>query len=393
MVEGRATLIIDLGNSETRNTTCFGKTKSGLPRKRVSVFSNKFGELLDEGLLENPDYSPNNSKVFKVDGNIMMCTGKMCNREKGTASQRPSATIKKYDSNISMYSIRKAFMQAYSDIADITHSRPESLNIRWDVFVLLPPSDMDLGKDRIIERVKSLREIDFLMPKFSKPLVIDSVRVLPEGFCAFIGAVFKSPSEIREGYEKYLEGSTLIVDIGSGTTDVVIISNTELVDSSRYSENTGGNQVFQKLNMAIRREMGINVPEDTLRKTAVSGVLNIGSRSINVKESVENAKKDVAVKLSQSLKNYIESSEFSPFDIQYIFVCGGGSEPCEDGMKSLGDYLKDNLKDWMKYSEFIEPPVLDTKVQYSDEDGDSEDQVASVRLLNVIGAEILSELR
>lgn len=391
MVEGRATLVVDLGNSETRVITRFGKTKSGMHRKRTTVFSNKFGELIDTGLLQNPDYSPENSKVFSVGGGVLMCSGKMCDREKGTASQRPSSTIRKYDSNITMYSLRRAFLQGYRDISDMCQASMDSINIRWDVVVLLPPSDLDIGKDVIIRRLLDLKRLDFVMPKFSTNLVIDNVRVVPEGFCAFIGAVFKSSTEIRKGYEKYLNGSTLIVDIGAGTTDFVIISNTELVDSSRYSENTGGNQVFQKLNVALRREIGSNIPEDTLREASVSGVLRVGSRLINVVDNIENAKKDVAVKLSQSIKNYIESSEFSVFDIQYILICGGGSEPCGEGMKPLGDYLRENLKNWMKYSEFIDTPTLDMVVHI----GDSldEEREATARLLNVVGAEVLSEIK
>ena len=57
MVEGKASLVIDLGNSETRVMTIFGKTESGDPIQRLSILPNKFGELAkrDERLLKNPD--------------------------------------------------------------------------------------------------------------------------------------------------------------------------------------------------------------------------------------------------------------------------------------------------------------------------------------------------
>ena len=82
MVEGRASLVVDLGNSETRVETIFGKTKTGRPRKRISILSNKFGELPDERLLKNPDYDSENSKVFEVEGGTLLCTGDMCDKEK-----------------------------------------------------------------------------------------------------------------------------------------------------------------------------------------------------------------------------------------------------------------------------------------------------------------------
>lgn len=390
MVEGVANLIIDLGNSETRVMTIFGQTKSGKPRKRLTSLPNKFGELADTRLLAVRDYNADNSKVFVVNGGIV-CSGEMCDKEKGTAAQRPSSSIKKYNSAITMYTMRLALLQGLYDVADMAKQDISSLDIEWNVFVLLPPSDLELGKDKLAEDIKAISEIEFLMPELRKEIKVKEVKVLPEGFCAFIGEVFENGKQIRSGYEEVLNSATMIVDIGAGTTDLCIIKDMKLVDSSRYSEETGGNQVFQKINSELRKSHGKNFPEDSLRKAAVDGFIKVGAREINVEKEIEIAKKDVATKLSTSIKNYIESSDFSIFDIENILICGGGADDCDGNMRSLGDYLRDNLAEWMNYSNFLEIPYYDKVVE---EDGveKTEKVKVSPRLLNVMGAGVLSEI-
>lgn len=396
MIEGKASLVIDLGNSETRVITIFGKTQDGKPRQKLSILPNKFGELSDTKLLTNPDYSAKNSKVFAIgvdgtDNRSYFCSGLLCDREKGTVAIRPSSSIKKYDSAISMYTLRLAFLEGYKHISEMTKTAIEFLDIEWNVTVLLPPSDLDLGAEKIRQNVLGLRHIEFLMPIFKRSLNIKQVKVFPEGFCAFIGAVFEYSAKIRRNYEEVLKSSTLIIDIGAGTTDLCIIKDVKLVDGSRYSEETGGNQIFQKINMELRRTIGKNLPEDSLRVASVKGEIQIGSQIRNIKKEVETAKKAVATKLSSAIRNYIESSDYSIYDIENILICGGGAEESKvEGMKSLGSYLKEDLKVWMSYSKFLDIPKEEV-IKVVDGMEMTEETTISPRVLNVRGAAVLSE--
>lgn len=391
MVEGRAKLVVDLGNTETRVKTLFGKTSSGKPRSRLTLLSNKFGELSDTKLLSNPDYNEENSKVFRVDNTSLFCTGDMCDKEKGTAAQRPSSSIKKYSSAISMYSMRLAFLTGFHDVADISKQSVDSLNITWDVTVLLPPSDIDLGKEELIRNIRKIQDIDFLLPKFSKKIVIDKINVYPEGFCAYIGEVFETIRKVRPGFTDVVSGATLVADIGGGTTDLCVVLKNKLIDNSRYSEETGGNQVFQKTNIELRKKYGRNFPEDSLRAAAITGKIKVGAREEDIFSIVEFAKKDVATKLSTAIRNYIESINFSIYDIENILICGGGNEECVSGGKSLGEYLAESLKDWMSFSNFLEMPQHKVTVE---KDGIEYSKVEKIspRLLNIIGASILAEV-
>ena len=288
--------------------------------------------------------------------------------------------------------MRLAFLTGYQHIADITKQEMNSIEVDWDVSVLLPPSDVDLGAEKFVENIKKLAgtRLVFMMPVFCKTLKINSVRVLPEGFCAFIGETFENSRQIRKGYEKVIKGSTLVVDIGAGTMDLCIVDNSKLVDTSRYSEETGGNQVFQKLNTTLRKEYGKNFPEDSLRESAVTGVIKVGAREINIEDELEAAKKDVSTKLSNTIRNYIEGSDYSVSNIEYILLCGGGADKNGSSLKPLGDYLKDDLSVWMNYSDFLEIPEQEVVLEKDGDETITKERI-SPRLLNIIGAGVLSE--
>lgn len=411
MIVGKASLVVDLGNSETRVVTLFGNTELGEPKLRLSILSNKFGELSekDNRLLNSPDYNESNSKVFTVSRTIsrneeglntstvseeivnsMFCSGYMCDIEKGTASIRPSASIKKYDSMISMYSMRLALLEGYKHIAEMTNSSIGELDIEWTISVLLPPSDLELGAEQLKQNILGIDEINFLIPKFRKDIKIDKVKVFPEGFCAFIGVVFENRRKIREGFMNVLNSSTLVIDIGAGTTDFCIIKDAKLVDGSRHSEEIGGNQVFQKINTELRRKFGKNFPEDSLRDSAVTGTIKVGARELDISKEIGVARKDIATRLSSTIRNYIESSDFSIYDIENILICGGGAAPCGKDMKPLGEFLKEDLKVWMSYSNFLDMPYADTVVEIDGVNYLQKEQISS-RLLNIIGAGVLSE--
>lgn len=131
MVYGVATLIVDLGNSETRVKTYFGRTQKGNRRSKLSYISNVFSTIEREDDLQralgNSEYNGNNSKVFSVNG-IKYCNGMIQDSEFNATSFRPTAQDKKYtlSTKLSMYC---AFMRGYEDISRWTQTDIESLSV------------------------------------------------------------------------------------------------------------------------------------------------------------------------------------------------------------------------------------------------------------------------
>lgn len=389
MVEGKATLVVDLGNSETRVKTYFGKTASGRPMQKITQLSNMFARFSDQqsydNIMANKEYNSANSRVFTLNGETY-CTGLMQETEFSNYAIRPSGNVKKYKALESKLAICNAFCQGYEDIAKWTGFNPSELDITWNLTVLLPADDMELGAKHMAELAKSIQVIDFEMPRLKRELAIQKVNILPEGYCAFLGAVFERSGIIRRGYEKVMEPDTLtlIVDIGAGTTDLSIVNGGRLITNSKYTEPVGGNNVEGKLRQMLRHKNIPRVSSSKITQACETGLLEQGVKRYDVHDELNLAKKEVASELVQMIKEYQDYSNVRLPDVSYILVCGGGSMTVEEDerMAPITDYIIEFLKELTDGLELLELPVVNYDGDYVK---------ASPRLLNVMGAGVASE--
>lgn len=399
MTQGSATLVLDLGNSETRGVVLFGRDMTtGRLREKTFTLSNRFAEVEDD-FVPTSDYSDDTSTVLKikakVNGNDFVGTyanGEVQLKEFNIAPLRPSATEKKYLAMTTALSFELAVLHGYKAIMRMMRaSSIESLDITWDVVVLLPPGDIDLGKDKLIEMLKSVTEVNCTFPSVKMPIKMNRIMVLPEGFCAYIGAVYDRGHVIRPNMEYLLNETTLIFDIGAGTTDILIIQDNKIIDSSKHTINRGGNNVTQQVRRALRAE-GITLTETAISAGVVSGKVKDGSREVDITEIVNKAKTEIAQHLVADTQGYLEETEFPIRSIGRILVCGGGAMSSAEGSKALGEAIVTYLKRLSPYVELVELP--EHEISKPDDEGVLHKEVAqlSPRELNVLGASILAEI-
>lgn len=401
MTQGNATLVLDCGNSETRGIVLFGKDMStGKLREKTFTLSNRFGYVTD-GYVPSSDYTEDTSTIFKcsavVNGQTFEGTfanGEVQNKEFNVAPLRPSATEKKYHSATTALSYELAMLYAYKAIMRMTHSASmSSLDITWNVVVLLPPGDIDIGKEHLVNLIKSVDKIEATFPEVEIPIKLNRVTVLPEGFCAYIGAVYDRGRLIRPEMNYLLSETTLIFDIGAGTTDILIVKDNKIIDSSKYTINRGGNNVIQQVKKALRLE-GIVLSETDIATGVVTGKVKDGSRTVDITEIVNKAKSDIAKTLVADTQSYLEETEFPIRSIARLLVCGGGamggSEDAET--TALGETIIEYLKRLSPYVELVKMP--EHEVNKPDDEGIMHKQVVemSPRELNIVGASILAEM-
>ena len=390
MVEGIATLVVDLGNSETRVSTYFGKTQRGNTRKRTSQLSNMFGRFKDmqsyEHIMANKEYTEDNSRVFKLNDEIY-CTGLMQESEFSSAALRPSGKVKKYSSIESKLAICNAFCQGYEDISYWTQADLSAIDVVWNLTILLPADDMEIGAKKMADLAKSIGKIDFIMPNVKRDITIKKVVIMPEGYSAFLGTVFERSGVVRRGYEEVVQSGTktLIVDIGAGTTDLSIVDGTRLLTLSKYSETIGGNNVSSKLSHLLKQREIPRVGLSKIMEACETGLLKIGVKTYDVHEELNSAKESVADELVNMIKEYQDYTGIQIGDISYILVCGGGSISNEkdEKMIPISNYIIKFLKRLSDGLELLELPVVEV---------DGEDVKISPRLLNVMGAGVASEV-
>lgn len=389
MVYGVATLIVDLGNSETRVKTYFGRTQKGNRRSKLSYISNVFSTIEREDDLQralgNSEYNGNNSKVFSVNG-IKYCNGMIQDSEFNATSFRPTAQDKKYTSLSTKLSMYCAFMRGYEDISRWTQTDIESLSVEWNVTVLLPAGDLDLGAEKLADMIKNLESLNFEMPNVKKDLNILRVNVLPEGFAALLGVMFQSYGKLRPGYEQIADKDTytLIIDIGAGTTDISVAKGGKVISNSRKSVEVGGNNVQVAVKKMLSKK-GLNRIKDTwFREACETGILRVGVNRLEIFDEINSAKSMVAVKLVNAIKEFLEENTVDIMDVSYLLVCGGGAVVNEGitELEPIANYITKYLAEISMGIELIDMP---------DYEDDGEILQVSPRLLNIIGASIASE--
>lgn len=386
MVNGTAKLIIDFGNSDTRVQTKFGNTPKGAERVKTVVISNIFARMSEEECaryISEGVYTEDDSRIFETSGGDIYCTGVICQKEFERTAERPSAVISKYQSINLKWSLQAALCMGYKAIAEFTNSDIDSIDVDWEIVTLLPPDEIDVGAKIVADTIRSITKVDFKMPCFSKDIRVKSVKIYPEGFAAFIACLFEGVGKIRESH-KYLsdKGRTvLIVDIGAGTTDFMLVQDGKPISSSRFTRTTGGNNVHQTLRRMLKKK-GISLKDAAAREACSVGYVFYGAEKISVIDEIAEAKMEVSRDLLDALVEYFESTMVAVNSINNILIVGGGAvESDVEGIKPISDYLFDYIKTISPHIGRVEIPMV--------KKGESSKKL-DCRMANVIGAGILA---
>ena len=380
MLTGTANLIIDLGNSSTKCKVQYGKDpNTGKFYQRRFDISNVFAPISSDYEVSD-EYNTETSTIINVDAKINgaqirgnFCNGELQEKEKPLTTIKPSATSRKYELDSTILSLNMAFLKASEAILAMNHTTDfTQLDVTWNVITLLPPGDLDEGKDKMIDIIKSITEIVSVYPKAGIPIKINNVIVLPEGFCAYIGLVFQEGLKVRPEYKYLTEETILVFDIGAGTTDCLLIKNNKIVQNSKYTVNQGGNNVYQYVRRKLKLK-GIDIEDAAIRAGVVSGVIKDGSKELNITDLINEAKEEIATKIVSEFQDFIELTDIKLRSIGYLLTCGGGSMSEKDTL-ALSDKLVAKTKS-------LAPNISAIKLP---------DDI-SPRDLNLIGASITAE--
>lgn len=391
-MKNNAVLVLDLGNSETRGIVMYDGENKGKYSDKYFTLSNRFAEVSAD-YIPSVDYSDATSTILKANTSVdgvkvdgYYANGEVQLREFNIGPLRPSATEKKYSSITSALSFELAMLHAYKALAELegVSDFRELAEVEWTVNILLPPGDLEAGKMKIIDLIKGVTKIECTYPKVEMPLNIKRVVVLPEGFCAYIATVYDKGSVIRKGAKQLLSETTLIFDIGAGTTDIAVVKDNKIINVTMHSIDRGGNNVTQLVKKAIRTECGgLVLPESEIAQGIIDGYVKDGSKQVQIANIVNTAKDEVAKYLISDVQSYLEETEFPVRSIGKILVCGGGAINSSNtgGTKALSDAIITYLKRLAPYVELVPLP----------RDSETGEEL-SPRELNVRGASILAAL-
>lgn len=400
MVQGKAILVVDLGNSSTKIKVMFGKDAKGKYRTRRYELSNVFAPI-DEGYEISEDYNPATSTVLRVDaelnGHVIkgnFCNGELQDKEKPLSIIKPSASAKKYDLDSTVLSLRLAFLYGYKAIADIQRkSELDELDINWTVITLLPPGDVSEGREPMTNIVKDITVIDSVFPSIKIDVVtVSNVIVLPEGFCAYAGVVYEKGETYRSSHKFLIDENVLVFDIGAGTTDCVLIKQNKLIQNSKYTITQGGNNVFQFVRRKLRMK-GLDLGDSDIKEGIIKGSIRDGAKTIPISDIVNAAKDEVAQKIVSEIGDFIEETDLKVRSVGYLLICGGGSmtDSGSEDIIPLSKKIIENFKRLAPNAELIELPEHIVSKEDEDDNVARVSEPISPRDLNLIGASILAE--
>lgn len=405
MVQGNATVVIDLGNSETRGLVMFGKDSStGKYHERKFTVSNRF-DRVNEDFRPSSDYSEESSTVFQINSVVddrdfrgVFCNGEVQEREFNIAPLRPTALEKKYTAQTTALSFEVSMLYATRALMQITRTTDyKQIDVNWDVFILLPPGDLAEGKDKLSNIIESVKRVECAYPDVDFDIKLNKTVVLPEGYCAYIAVIFDKGKIIRPAYQSLISKTTMILDIGAGTTDMLIVRDQRIISTTMTTIERGGNNVTQLVKKELRSRYGLKLNETDLNRGIVTGKVKDGAREIDITDIINDAKDKVAASLITDVKAFFEETEFPIRSIEELLVCGGGSMSSDDdedantAIKALSESVVEQMQTYSPYIELVEIPTTMTNVEMEDGTCKRVEKRISPRMLNIIGASILAE--
>lgn len=314
---GTATILYDMGNSETRVQVLLNKKASD-----IAVIPNQFA-LLPEGYAIPDTYRTDDSRVFTTsEGTI--ATGSLATREFDAYLLKPTALQPKWESPVTGFTFLAALYQGYELLSDLTGCPVSGLNVTWSVGVLCPPVQMSM-KDKLIERLSGIKELSLVIPQeLTIELNVESIRVFPEGISAFFAVAFNEDLTLRSQYK--------------GTLDTYPI---------------GGNNVYQQVGRQLKAE-GRNISETALIESTVTGFVTDGSSRIDISDTIARVKEKIANALAGRIRSTFEFSMYDPRSLNYLLIVGGGS--IEGISTPLGEYVLRAVKSYAPNIAILEIP-------------------------------------
>lgn len=382
MIETRANLVVDLGNSQTRVITqMMGKTNK--VKSRFSELPNRYAEV--QHISEIPEayrthegdgLSDDTSATYIFDHDDAIFTaGKYVERERGRDVIRPSSLEKKYNSLTTELAVKLALIEGYVSLAEIFDTSLGNLDVTWNVTVLIPPADIDLGAEVLSGKIKSITEITSHSPELSVKCNISDVKVLAEGFASFLGVLFNDEGRARKEYMHLAKSTTLIIDVGAGTTDYSLVKNAEPIDDMKDTVTIGGNNIVQTVRKHLRAK-GITTTDDEIQTAVREGWIQDGAQRVSIVPELNEAKERVAKDIVNSIRDYFEYGSIPARSVEYLLVVGGGALNTVEGSRSVGEVLVEYFKGLSPNVELVKLPEAEGNL--------------TARTLNVIGAGVVA---
>jgi plasmid segregation protein ParM len=200
-----------------------------------------------------------------------------------------------------------------------------------------------------------------------KKILINEVRMLPQPMGSILNLVMDDSGHIAQ--TDLAKQKIGVVDIGFRTTDFAIMDRLRYLNRGSKTIDTGISKGFSVIANKLREKSSVNVELYRLYRAAETGTITMRGHGF----SFPKIRDQVYAQLATSIADEIDRQWVNDWDIESIFLSGGGSrelagflEPLITGnvitVDSGQDPRLNNVKGYLKYGRHIWGDAADDAV-------------------------------
>ncbi|HBG5344063.1 TPA: ParM/StbA family protein [Clostridioides difficile] len=370
-------ICLDAGNSESRIEVFYDDGT----KEEIIRFKNSFAWVPNDYII--PESYKNAESTILTIGNEDYANGLLAVREFEDVLQRPLTLHPKHDQDSTFRTLSLSFIKAIMFVADYFKVGVDELDVSVDISVLLPPLEM-YYEDALKTLISKINTVSLVLPyKIVKKFKIENIAVFPEGLAAFIGVMYEEKDgKLVEvvANKKFLKGTSVLIDIGGGSTDVAIVRNGRVIDKSQNTFRIGGNTVKSIVAKVVSMKHNYSMTEEEKEYVLENGHLVVGDeKKIDLLEDIKIAKKKYADMLIKSLNEHLEGINIEIESLKGILTVGGGALAIEETVTENGIPHKKVL------SEPMSKAVVEHLKKYNDSISEISLNGIDARLVNLKG--------
>lgn len=218
------------------------------------------------------------------------------------------------------------------------------LDSNINLYLTLPPTEANADKTMPLLEKYLKGHFDVTFPKIGEgagttvSFDICSITVTEESAMAVTSFFFDSNGGIQHG--DYMNANVLSLDIGSSTTDVIIVKNGRTLKKTGYTIKTGGRAVRGEVMRRVQSEFGMDMSLEAADQALAEGRIRIGRDCVEIRDIINAAKDHVANEIFNKLNTYFTNVAIPVTEIQLVVVSGGGSLESQYINKETNDPVK-----------------------------------------------------
>jgi plasmid segregation protein ParM len=189
-------------------------------------------------------------------------------------------------------------------------------------------------------------------------IIINDVRMLPQPMGTILNLVMDERGRISE--KDLAQKKIGVIDIGFRTTDFAIMDRLRFLNRGSKTIDTGISKGFSVISNKLREKSSVNIEPYRLYRAAETGMIYMRGHGF----SISKIRDQVYSQLAASIADEIGRLWANDWDIEVIFLSGGGSRELASFLQPLitgnvipvntsQDLRLNNVKGYLKYGRHI----------------------------------------